>query len=88
MKFLPLIFAATALLYSAQPAQASNNNNNNNNPDDPTGKQLYIVSPSCNYYKCKVHWARGSKQKVTWWNAPKGDVKIQLVSEGSGQTCE
>lgn len=54
-----------------------------NNPDDPSGKQVYIVSPSCGYYKCKVHWARNSQQHITWWNAPAGGLKIRLIPTGS-----
>ncbi|PWN27973.1 hypothetical protein BDZ90DRAFT_214422, partial [Jaminaea rosea] len=57
------------------------------NPDDPSGKEVYVVSPSCGYYKCKVNWARGSTQHVTWWNAPAGGLNIHLVpTKGSGKS--
>lgn len=86
MKFSFTTTAALALalttLVSSSLAQASN--------DDPTGKEIYMTSPSCDHYKCKVTWAQGSTQTITWLNAPKGGLKIELVpGEGqSGSSCE
>lgn len=82
MKFSLSALAFAVVLPLSALAQASN--------DDPTGKEIYITSPSCGYYKCKVTWKQGSTQTITWLNAPKGGLKIQLVPEAgkSGKTCE
>lgn len=78
MKFLAFL----PLLASLAAAQVSN--------DDPRGKEIYIISPACDSYKCQVSWKQGSTQTITWLNAPKGGLKIQLVPENgqSGSSCE
>ncbi|CAO1624530.1 unnamed protein product [Sympodiomycopsis kandeliae] len=75
MKFLTSsLLLLSSVLFSSVAGQASN--------DDPTGKEIYMTSPSCDHYQCKVVWKTGSTQQITWLNAPKGGLKIQLLSTG------
>lgn len=81
--FLPLLLLlAVTFCSTLVNAQASN--------DDPTGKEIYIVSPACDSYQCKNYWKRGKTYEITWLNAPKGGLKIQLEPENDSSlpTCE
>ncbi|CAO1632605.1 unnamed protein product [Parajaminaea phylloscopi] len=79
-------FAATVSAFFLAAAATMTVVEAGSNPDDPAGKVLYMAQPSCDYYKCKVYWAHGSSQTVMWWNAPAGDVKVELVPEKDGPT--
>lgn len=45
---------------------------------------IYMTNPACEYYQCRVSWARGEKVKISWLEAPKGGLKIELVPEQKG----